>query len=96
MPENTTVVRCFNETLHRRSDGVGNILCFIRGDSIFLKCTDQGCKRWTRLLFRIPGVNVDFSQAAIIQRLMPENYRFQAVPATTVFESEETQHDDES
>ena len=86
MDKSTSVVRCFNPEVHQRSEGSGNILCFVRGDSIFIKCTDQGCKRWTRLMFRIPGVNVDFSEAAIIQKLMPVNYHFEATPAKTVIE----------
>jgi hypothetical protein len=89
MDNKTAIVRCFNKKIHTRSDGVGNVLCFIRGDSIFIKCTDQGCKRWTRLLFRLPGVNVDFDSAVIIQKLMPEGYQFDAIPAKTVFETEE-------
>ena len=87
MDNNTSVVRCFNQDTHAQHDGVGNILCFVRGDSVFIKCSHQGCNRWTRLMFRLPGVNVNFSGAAIIQKLMPEGYHFESRPAQTVIES---------
>jgi hypothetical protein len=82
----TQVIKCFNGKVHKRSDGTGKILCFVRGDSIFVKCDDRICKRWTRLMFRIPGVNVNFDNAAIIQKLMPEGHHFDAVGANTVIE----------
>ena len=76
MPE---VARCRNNRVHFRSDGVGNILFVMEGNSIYAKCTDRGCKRWTRMEISLPGVNIDFSNAALIQSLMPKNFKFDIV-----------------
>lgn len=87
MDKSIGAVRCYNPEVHTLHEGSGNILCFIQRDSVFIKCSHQGCNRWTRLMFRIPGVNVDLGNAAIVQKLMPEGYRFDAVPARTVIET---------
>jgi len=76
MPE---VVRCRNRHVHFRSDGVGNILFVIGGNAIYAKCTDRGCKRWTKFEISLPGVNVDFSNAGFVQSLMPKNFKFDIV-----------------
>jgi len=73
MPE---VVRCRNRHVHFRSEGVGNILFVIGENAIYAKCTDRGCKRWTQVKISLPGVNVDFSNAGITQKLMPKNFKF--------------------
>jgi len=70
------VVRCRNSHVHYRSEGVGNILFVIGGNSIYAKCTDRGCKRWTRVEISLPGVNVNFSHAGIVQSLMPKDFKF--------------------
>jgi len=82
----TFVVRCFNRDVHHRSNGNGNVLFFMRGDSIFVKCTDQDCKRWTRIMIRPPGIKLDLEKAALIKKLMPKGYHFDARDAVSVVE----------
>lgn len=86
MDHQTQVIKCHNPEDHAATDGVGNILCFVRGDSVFIKCSRSECKRWTRIMIRIPGVNVNLENAAFIQKLMPQGYHFDALPAKTVIE----------
>lgn len=91
MPD-THVVRCHNGSVHRsRSNpdieqGVGNILCFLQDDSIYIKCSDHHCKRWTRLKITPPHSKIDFNSVAIEQSLMPQGYHFDARKAVTVID----------
>jgi len=74
-------VRCRNLNVHQRGGRLGNILCFFSGNSIFIQCSDHGCKRWTRLTLNVPGVELDLSTAGISQQVMPRNWAMKATPA---------------
>lgn len=64
----------------------GNVLCFFERGNIYIKCADRNCKRWTCISFEFPGINIDFTQAAVSQKLMPRNYYFDADNAITIVE----------
>ena len=58
-----SVVRCRDRNSH--GDVPGNILAVLDGDTIYLRCSDRKCRSWTRVQISIPGVNLNFADAAI-------------------------------
>ena len=71
------VLRC-REKFHEESiKKIGNILFVFDGDSIYARCTDRGCKRWTKITLNIPGVKLDFSKVGFVQEAMPKGFRFE-------------------
>ena len=68
--------------------GDGNVLFYMNGNSIFIKCSDYHCNRWTRIDIKFDGIDFDFSNASFIQGKMPENYHFDAVRAPVIIEEE--------
>jgi hypothetical protein len=79
--KNKKVIRCQSPT-HRGLQG--NILIAVSGSTIFAKCNDRDCHRWTRITINIPGVNINLSEAGIVQESLPEGYHLDLEPATTV------------
>lgn len=79
-----TVIKCYNTNIHRRNNGEGHILIILGNDSIYLHCSDRACKRWTKLKISFPGIKINFSKAAVIQTLMPENYHFDINKAAVI------------
>lgn len=80
------VVKCFNEDIHRSYSGIGHILMiFDKDGAIYAHCNHKACKRWTKLEISFPGIKLDFSKAAIIQKLMPAGYHFDMDKAAVVF-----------
>jgi len=87
----TLVVKCHNRSVHNtqgKEPGEGNILFVARGNSIFIKCGNHHCKRWNRIKISIPGVNLNFSNAAFLQAKMPKGYHFDTTKATVVIEDD--------
>lgn len=83
------LIRCNNPTVHTGRDrfpGEGNILCFVRDNSIYIQCNNHHCYRWTKLTFDLPGQKIDLSQAAITQELMPKRHHFENERAPTLIE----------
>lgn len=85
MEDNTKVLRCNNIEIHE-DEGEGNILMFFRGNSIFIKCSNHHCKRWNQIKIDIPGIKLDLTNAAFVQKLMPKNYYFNAKKAAIIIE----------
>lgn len=91
--KNTVLVRCNNPDVHRKN-GDGSVLTFMRGNSIFIKCQGyeyvngerKKCDRWTRLIVTLPGVDIDFAKAGLVQKAMPKGYHFDAIRAPTIIE----------
>jgi hypothetical protein len=75
------VIRCQSK-IH--TEHQGNILAAVEGNSLFIKCPDRGCRRWTRLTIIIPGIKFNLSEAGIVQDVMPEDYHLHLEPATVV------------
>ncbi len=85
----TFVIKCNNNEIHNHSNreiGVGNVLMFYKGNSIYIKCTDNKCKVWNKITINIPGINIDFSKAALQQKKMPRDYVFSAKTAPVIIE----------
>jgi len=85
----TFVVKCNNTKVHtykNREYGEGNVLMFFKGNSIYLRCTDNKCKVWNKITIQIPGVNIDLSKAALQQKKMPKDHKFFASTAPIVIE----------
>jgi len=83
----TLLIKCNNPKGHdypNREKGEGNVLFFLRGNSIFIKCT--GCKRFTRTVITQPGTFINFSKASYIQKIMPKDYHFDADQAISIIE----------
>ena len=86
---NTLVIKCNNTSVHNdgnKEPGVGNILMFMRRDSLFIQCSNHRCKRWNKIKIKIPGVNFDLSNASFVQSKMPKNYHFDHVSAPVIIE----------
>jgi hypothetical protein len=75
------VIRCQGKT---HGDRQGNILIAISGPSVYIKCQDRDCRRWTKLTFNIPGLKLDLSVAGVLQEVLPEGYHLDLEPAMTV------------
>ena len=71
------VLRCRNKESHKIKNGKGKILVVFDGNDIYAYCNDRGCKRWTKITVSIPGININFSNAAITQQVMPDNFKFE-------------------
>jgi len=69
-------IRCRHEKVHAPKGGAGNILFVFEGDSIYAKCTDRGCKCWSKVKIVFPGVSHDFEKAGITQEVMPKDFKF--------------------
>jgi hypothetical protein len=61
-----------------------NILLAFEGNSIFVKCRDWDCKRFTKITVNIPGIKIDFKDAGIIQEVLPADYHLSLEPACSV------------
>ena len=84
---NTIFVKCNNpekHTYHDREKGEGNILLFMNGNKLYVKCSNQYCKRWNEISINIPGVTLDFSKATFTQELKPKGHKFMAKDAMVV------------
>ncbi|HUX56356.1 MAG TPA: hypothetical protein VMV77_05250 [Bacteroidales bacterium] len=66
------VIRCRNEQKHQPK-GVGNILFAFEGDRFYMICGE--CHRWTEIKISIPGIKLDFSNAAMVQQVMPKSFK---------------------
>lgn len=71
-----------------REKGEGNVLMFFEGNNLYVKCTDNKCKVWNRIEVTIPGVNIDFSKVAFVQKKMPKDFVFKAKTAVVVVEEQ--------
>jgi hypothetical protein len=83
----TLVIKCNNTAVHNgkeKDPGEGNILIFLRKNSIFIQCSNHRCKRWNRIDIDTPGVNIDFANMSYIQSKMPKDYHFDAVKASVI------------
>lgn len=65
----------------------GNILCFIEGKSIYLKCSHSSCKRWSKITFDLPGISMNFASAGISIKLMPRNFHLNAEKIPCIIEA---------
>ncbi len=54
--------------------GKGNILLVLHRDNIFHRLRNPEGNYWEKLTVRIPGINIDLSNAALVQRLLPANF----------------------
>ncbi|OGN90218.1 MAG: hypothetical protein A2Z74_03940 [Chloroflexi bacterium RBG_13_46_9] len=54
--------------------GKGNILLILHRDNIFHRLRNPEGNYWEKLTVRIPGINIDLSTAALVQRLLPANF----------------------
>lgn len=85
MPQ--VAVRCRNSRVHKRLDGLGNILCVLSGADIYVRCTD--CRRWTRLRIAIPGVKkLSLDKAAVSQLTIQGACRFDLQRAAVAVEGD--------
>jgi hypothetical protein len=75
------VIRCQGQTHGERQ---GNILVAISGPSIYVKCQDRDCHRWTKITLNIPGLKIDLSTAGMVQEVLPDGYHLDLEPAVTV------------
>lgn len=75
------VIRCQSKNHSGRQ---GNILCAVSGSSLFVKCQDRDCHRWTKITIGINGIRLDLTSAGLVQEIMPEDYHLTLEPATTV------------
>ena len=62
----------------------GNILLAFSGDRIFVRCPNRSCRLLSRITVRIPGININFDNAAITQEVLPKDHHLTIEPATTV------------
>ena len=74
-------LRCSNPTCNH---GNGNVLLALEGKRIYVKCRNRDCKRISRITIRIPGIDIDFNSAGIVQEVLPEGYHLDLEPAATV------------
>jgi len=81
MLKSKSVIRC-QGSIHTKHEG--NILIAYDGNSIYVKCNDRDCKRWTKLTINIPGININLSESGIVQEVLPADYHLHLQPATTV------------
>ena len=85
----TLLIKCNNKKAHTypdREEGEGNVLMFLEGDSLFIKCTDKCCKTWNKIQVKFHGVNVDFSKASFVQSKVKRGHIFKASKAQVVIE----------
>ena len=82
--QNKKTIRCTG-AIHKSHNG--NILIAFNKDSIFVKCQDRDCKRWSKITVNIPGVEIDLSKAGIIQEVMAIDYHLHLETTTTVVSS---------
>jgi len=80
MNEPKKVVRC-QGSIHTKHEG--NILIAYGGSSIYVKCNDRDCKRWTKLTINIPGLKINLPESGITQEVLPQDYHLHLEPATT-------------
>jgi len=64
----------------RCNHGTGNILLVLSGENIFIRHRNPEGGYWEKLTFRVPGINVDFSHAAISQKILPEHFTDEKKP----------------
>jgi len=69
-----SVIRCRNRAAH--GERPGNILVVVEGNTILVKCSDRKCKSWTRITFAVPGVSLNFEDAAITTETVELSKRF--------------------
>jgi hypothetical protein len=69
-------VRCQNKYHLRKNPTGGGMALVFKGDSIYVRCPDPHCKRWMRLQVILPGINLDFSKAALVHETLPEDFQF--------------------
>ena len=75
------VIRC---TSNAHGERLGNIVCALSDNAIFVKCKERDCSRWTKITISIPGIRLDLSSAGIVQETLPEGYHLHLEPAVTV------------
>jgi len=64
--------------------GEGSLLLSFDGDRMYVRCRNRDCRKITRITFRIPGINLDFNNAGIVQETLPEDFHQDIERATTV------------
>lgn len=74
------VIRCSDGHCNH---GNGNILLVFEGNKIFVKCRNGDCRRLTRLTIRIPGIDIDLSNAGIVQETLSLDYHLDFKSAVT-------------
>lgn len=67
-------LRCQNP-VHEIKES-GNLLFVVDKDSLYVKCNDRGCKRWTRITIQQPGVESNYNNAIFETVPMPEGFVF--------------------
>jgi hypothetical protein len=78
------VIRCQSDKCGKEKS---NILFAYDENSIYIKCRDWDCKRWSKLSFVIPGAEIDLSKCGIVHEILPENYHLHIEPGcSTVVE----------
>jgi len=78
---NKKVVRCQSDKCGKEKS---NILFAIEGNSIYVKCRDWDCKKWSKISFVVPGLEIDLSKCGIVQEALPEDYHLHIEPAASV------------
>lgn len=77
-------LKCENKGTHR--DHPGRTLAFVHDDAIYLFCKDRKCKRWNKIQFFQNGRPLQIGKCAMVQKAMPANYHFDAIPASVVID----------
>lgn len=75
------VIRCGDPRCNHEQ---GNILLAFDRNRIYVKCSNRSCRRWTRITLKIPGLQIDLSDAGIVQDVMPEGYHLHLEAATVL------------
>ena len=68
-------VRCQSKYHLEHNPSGGNMMMMLEGNSIYVRCNHGTCRRWNKISVSLPGVNVDFSKAALSQEIMPKNFK---------------------
>jgi hypothetical protein len=67
----------------------GNVVAFLGGKSIIVRCPDSKCRGWVRLDFNFNGVDIDFRKAGVVQSLVaPGSMTLDTSKAAVVIDGE--------
>lgn len=81
-------IRCQNDAVHFHFKGEGKLLAVIGPDGLYFMCPDRRCKRWFRAKFHFPGVDLNYSKAALSLEMLPKGTRLPAGKMCAVVEQE--------
>ena len=73
------IIRCTGPV---HESGQGNILIAIEGNSVYVRCHDRACKRWSKITFNLLSDTLDF--AGKVQEVLPEDINLDTKLAATV------------